>query len=94
MTSEARIETETPGRYIRQLCSHFAHRVPATYSEESGRIEFEMGVCTLAVDGNQLVLTAQADEADGLREVEEVVGKHVERFAWRESPQVSWQPVN
>lgn len=93
MTSEARIDTEMAGRYMRQLCSHFAHKVPASYDEASGRVEFEMGVCTLIANPNQLVLRAEADAVDGLKRVEDVIGRHVERFAWREAPEVSWTPV-
>lgn len=90
LTSEARINSEMAGRYMRQLCSHFAHKIPASYTDDSGRIEFEMGLCTLAVEGDQLVMRAHAEDAEKLKAVEDVVGRHVERFAWREAPQVTW----
>lgn len=92
-TSQARITTEHPSRYLQQLCKHFAHKLPVTFDPEHGRIEFSIGVCELtAVPG---VLTMQAEAADetALRQLEEVVARHLERFAFREPPEIAWIPT-
>jgi hypothetical protein len=95
-TARASVPTETPGRYVAQLCKHFAHRIPAEYDPPTfeatrGRIEFpDAGVCELrAVPGSlELALTAKDEET--LRRLEDVVAKHLARFAWREPPVVAW----
>ncbi len=93
MTSEARVATETPARYVTRLCKHFAHKVPATFSDTEGRIEFAMGTGLLAVEPGTLVLRAQAQDAEGLARVEHVLGSHLERFADKETLSIAWAPA-
>ena len=62
-------------------------------SETQGRIDFPMGVCTLdaaALPGTLLMRATAADE-DSLAKLEEVVGRHLERFAFREPLTVHWE---
>ena len=42
--SEAHVATPRSARYLGQLCKHFAHRVPATYGDGKGRVEFPAGL--------------------------------------------------
>ena len=42
MRSSATVPTSHARRYMVQLCKHFAHRVPATFDERDGRIQFEV----------------------------------------------------
>ncbi|MEO3473352.1 DUF2218 domain-containing protein [Roseomonas sp. CAU 1739] len=90
--SEARVTTAAPRRYLGQLCKHFQHKLPVELSETQGRIDFPMGVCTLdaeALPGALLMCAAATDEAS-LTRLEEVVGRHLERFAFREPLTVLW----
>ena len=93
LTAEARVPTAAARRYLGQLCKHFRHKLPVEIEDSYGRIEFPAGVCELdaAADAGLLVLRVSADEEEGLARIEEVVGRHLERFAFREEMKVSWK---
>jgi uncharacterized protein len=88
--SEARVATTRAARYLGQLCKHFAHRVPATHAETEGRVDFPWGVCTLEASVDVLILRAEAKDTPSLDQVEEVVARHLERFAFRDKPEIRW----
>ena len=89
--SEARVEIPTPRRYLGQLCKHFEHRCPVTLEAARGRIEFPVGVCDVAaVDDATLVLRASAPSSPDLASLEDVVGRHLTRFAFREAIDIVW----
>ena len=90
MQSEARIATERASRYLQQLCKHFAHKLPTSHTPQEGRIEFGMGVCALQAEPETLVLTADAPDAESLDRLEDVVARHLERFAFRDKPEIRW----
>ena len=94
--TRAHVPTETPGRYIAQLCKHFAHRIPAeydppTFEARRGWIEFpDAGICSLHAAPGSLALELAARDEETLHRLEEVIAKHLARFAWREPPMVAW----
>jgi len=99
-TSIARVATAVPRRYLGQLCKHFEHRLPvtlaeatgaeATDAEATGRIEFTAGVCMLAAESDALVLRVEAADDASVATVEDVVARHLLRFAFREPPEIVW----
>lgn len=91
LLSQARVETTMSRRYLSQLCKHFQHKLPVTLTETDGRIEFPPGICTLNADADTLLLRVEASDEAGLARLEEVVARHLERFAFREKPEVSWR---
>src|SRR5262245_59348360 len=88
--SEARVATALAARYLGQLCKHFAHKLPVRQTEREGRIDFPIGICRLEAEGDTLVLNAEAPDADSLARLEEVVARHLERFAFRDKPAIDW----
>ena len=88
--SEARVPTSRSARYLGQLCKHFAHKIPASYSDSQGKIEFPAGICELEAASDVLVLRAAAADAAALSQVEDVVARHLERFAFRDQPEIRW----
>ena len=92
--SEARVETERSSRYLQQLCKHFEHKLPATYSPEAGRIEFPFGVCPLTADAGTLTMRAESEDEASLGRLEEVIAKHLDRFAFRDKPAIDWAREN
>lgn len=90
--SEARIALDQPARYLGQLCKHFAHKLPVTLEEARGSIAFPMGTCRLEAAEGLLLLRAEADEAEALERLQEVVGRHLLRFAFRAPPAIDWRP--
>jgi hypothetical protein len=92
LASEARLETTVPRRYLSQLCKHFQHKLDVTLEERSGRIAFSAGVCELQAGTDLLILRAQADTAEQLHTVEDVITRHLQRFAFREPLELNWAP--
>jgi len=91
IASQARVSTPKARNYLIQLCKHFAHKIPATFADNKGRIEFDSGVCELnADDETVLVLAVSAGSADKLATLEDVVDRHLKRFAFKEDLNVAW----
>lgn len=90
--SEARVATTVPRRYLGQLCKHFEHRLPVTADDTHGRIEFPAGTCELQALPEQatLVLRVSAALESDLPGLEDVVGRHLQRFAFREDLDICW----
>ena len=89
-TSTARVETAHASRYLQQLCKHFAHKLPTTFDPTAGRIDFPIGRVDLTADPGALVmrLTPTTDDQDAA--LRDVVVRHLERFAFRETLLVDW----
>ncbi|MDU0478276.1 DUF2218 domain-containing protein [Staphylococcus chromogenes] len=91
-TSTARVSTARPGRYAKQLASHFGRMVETHWSEAEGRgdIVFDgpIPVSLVAGDG-VLLMTVSASETD-LDRVERIVGTHLERFGRADDLSVQW----
>ncbi|MDR3471378.1 MAG: DUF2218 domain-containing protein [Devosia sp.] len=93
LSADARVATTSARRYLGQLCKHFQHKLPATYDElyRHGRIEFPIGVCELeAADEGALTMRVFATSAADLDKLQEVVARHLERFAFRETLNLTW----
>ncbi|TXH39164.1 MAG: DUF2218 domain-containing protein [Rhodospirillaceae bacterium] len=90
-TSEARIATGSATRYLGQLCKHFGHKVPAALEGDHGWIAFDFGRCHLAASDSELSLHNASATAEDLQRLEQVIASHLERFAFREKLQITWQ---
>jgi hypothetical protein len=90
LTSSAIVVSEKASGYLQQLCKHFGHRVAVSFTPERGTIVFDFGNCALAASGNMLSLTATAGTMVGLSRVQHVIASHLERFAFREKPEIVW----
>lgn len=91
-SSSAFVATDTPARYISRLCKHFAHKIPVSFDEQQGRIEFTSGLATLQAENQGLRLQVESASSDDLQRLQGVVGSHFERFAWQEELSLDWQP--
>ena len=91
LLSEAHVTTATPRRYLGQLCKHFQHKLPVSLSEYHGRIEFPTGACELgAATDFTLTLQVRAPDEQALGRLEDVVARHLKRFAFREEIDIQW----
>lgn len=91
LSSEARVATAAARRYLGQLCKHFQHKLPVSLDEQRGRIEFSAGVCELdATEPELLALRVNAADEASVANVEDVVTRHLQRFAFREELNVRW----
>lgn len=91
--SVAEIATPQAGRYLTQLCKHFQHKRPVTYDEHSGHIDFTIGDCRLRADAGALTLSLEAPDQQQLAQLQDVVARHLLRFAFREEMQIAWRPA-
>lgn len=89
-TSTATVETEKATRYMKQLCKHFGHKVPAEFDDTTGSVTFPYGACSFVSDGQALTIQAQADDAEKLAQVQRVIDDHLMRFAFREELSITW----
>ncbi|WP_102958055.1 DUF2218 domain-containing protein [Mangrovicella endophytica] len=93
LRSTAVVETAQASRYLQQLCKHFAHKLPVSFDPAAGSIDFPFGSCRLAADDARLTLTLDAPGSEEMDRLQEVVVRHLERFAFREELAVAWQPA-
>lgn len=92
-SSEARVPTAVPRRYLAQLCKHFEHKLPVTLAEDRGSIEFSGGLCTLEAGDESLIMRLTAADEAALARLQDVVARHLLRFAFRETPDVQWTRI-
>lgn len=75
------------------MCTHFARKVPAICDDRSGQVAFPFGRCDMMADDACLTLTVSASDTVQLDQVIDIVTRHLERFAFRENPVLTWRPV-
>jgi hypothetical protein len=91
VASTTRVATPKARSYLIQLCKHFAHGIPATFAGNQGRIEFNGGVCDLdAEDATALAMTISTVDPAQLSTLEDVVDRHLRRFAFKEELAIQW----
>jgi hypothetical protein len=91
LNASAYVATDTPARYISRLCKHFAHKIPVSFDEQQGRIEFDSGLALLQAEADGLRLSVQSASSEGLESLKKVVSSHFERFAWQAELSLDWQ---
>lgn len=91
--STAEIATPLAGRYMTQLCKHFQHKLPVTLDDAAGHIVFSIGDCRLSADGERLTLSLDSPDDAQLLQLQDVVARHLLRFAFRETMQIVWHPA-
>jgi hypothetical protein len=90
MQSSTDISTTSGQRYLVQLCKHFSHRLPASWDDGGGCIEFPFGTCNLKAGPDALSVGVEAASEADLDRMEHVVLSHLQRFAFREELAAAW----
>jgi hypothetical protein len=102
--STARVATERPATYLKQLCAHFAdasqrhsaQEFEVTFDDHEGFINFApvvSGTCRLdAWQEGVLVLEVSGSDQATLERVQRIVTKHLERFGRSDGLTVHWRP--
>jgi hypothetical protein len=94
MRSIAIVATDAPERYAKQLLAHLGRKntVETVAGErQGGRLVFTHGTGTVRPEDDRLVLEASAEDAESLAHVEDVLGRHLERFGAKRELVVTWQ---
>lgn len=90
-TSTARVITDRPERYAKQLVSHLGRKSEATWDAEQGRgaVRFTFGTSSLVAENGAILLAVEGSPED-LERLESVVGKHLVRFGSKDELAVRW----
>jgi hypothetical protein len=89
-TATAVVATATPGRYAKQLASHFGRRCELVEEAGGTRIVFGDGSCLVQPREDTLDLEVSAPTGDEVERLTQVVGSHLERFGQRNELTVRW----
>ncbi|MEM7718047.1 MAG: DUF2218 domain-containing protein [Pseudomonadota bacterium] len=87
--STSEVETNHASRYLQQLCKHLGHKVPVEFTATEGQVTLPLGTGTFAADSRLLRLSVEGALQD-LPRLERFVAEHLARFAFRESPTITW----
>jgi hypothetical protein len=85
------VPTGAAPRYQKQLVAHLGRKAEVRSEPEGERLVFCAGSCLLTSGADFLRLSATAETSEGLQQVQEVLGRHLERFGQRDALSVSWQ---
>jgi hypothetical protein len=92
MQSQAILKTAMAPRYLGQFCKHFAHKLPVELDDANtnGMVRFGAGSCRLTADAAALTMTVDAADAAAVLNLQDVVARHLVRFAFREEVALAW----
>lgn len=90
LSARADVVTDTPARYAKQLVSHLGRRVEWTTDGAVSTAEIAGGTGVVEVGDGVLHLRAQAPDSESLARVQDVLGRHLERFGQRNELVVTW----
>jgi hypothetical protein len=91
VSSLARVKTPKARGYLTQLCKHFAHKIPASFADNHGVIQFAAARCELNAAAETLLqIECSAPDDNQLCTVEDVVERHLRRFAFKELLSIRW----
>jgi len=90
LTARADVPTESPERYAKQLVSHLGRRVEFTTDGPTSTASIAGGTGVIQVGEGVLTLRAEAPDAETLDRVQDVLGRHLERFGQRNELAVVW----
>jgi hypothetical protein len=95
MQSVATLQTDAARRYLGQFCKHFAHKLPVDLDPAlaSGTVTFGAGTCRLAADEQTLTLDVTGESPAVITTLQDVVARHLVRFAFREELALVWTPA-
>jgi len=91
--SHSIIKTQSGSKYLQQLSKHWAHKIEAlAYDAQKAHIPFDREVLLeLFAREGELEVRLCAPDEETLVNYEGVFVRHIERFAFRETLEISWQ---
>jgi len=92
-TSTAVVATDAAARYAKQLLAHLGRKAgvePVDGEPDGGLLRLSAGTGIVRPRADHLVLEASATDLEALALVEDVLGRHLERFGARRELVVTW----
>lgn len=104
VSTTAHVPTAHASKYLQQLCKHWQHNLAVEFTSEHGTVAFPKDVRGADWPGDALVtfdassdtLTVRIDASNDahLDAMKDVIARHLDRFAFRETPLTfDWQPT-
>jgi hypothetical protein len=90
LTSRADVPTDAPERYAKQLVSHLGRKVEFAIDGPTSPAPIAGGTGVIEVGDGVITLLAKAPDAETLDRVQDVLGRHLERFGQRNELTVVW----
>ena len=98
MLGEANVQTTQAGEWLAQVCRQFQERAAAhpelgievAWSETGGSVDFGWGRCTLQAGPGALNLRVEANQADDVEGLQELLTRHIERLGPDEQAALVW----
>lgn len=85
-------QTSHASKYLQQLCKHFGHKVPATFDEAAGQVDFMFGPAKMQAEPDFLRVEITLADPEDRDRARAVIDSHLERFAFREAfKTMDWQ---
>jgi hypothetical protein len=84
------VSTAVPERYAKQLVSHLGRRTDFTTDGATSTAAIAGGTGVIEVGEGVITLRAEAPDAETLARVQDVLGRHLERFGQRNELTVVW----
>jgi hypothetical protein len=85
-TVHANVPTANGGRYVRQLGSHWAHKLPVSFDGDRATITFPEAVTSLDPGPDAITVSISGEDPATVERLKDVVARHLDRFAFREAP--------
>jgi hypothetical protein len=89
--ASSHVVTAKPARYISRLGAQFAQKLPVSFDEHQGRIEFTFGLAHLHADSTGLHITVLSNNQQDLAKLKHLIASIFERFAWQAELSLDWQ---
>ncbi|KXG87528.1 DUF2218 domain-containing protein [Agrobacterium bohemicum] len=93
-SSRAVILTHHASRYLQQLSKHWAHKFETEFTPFSSKIALPLGETRLSANDKSLTIEITALKSEDLTVLRNVVQRHIERFAFKETLEFDWQPLS
>lgn len=90
MISRTTFQSDKASRYLQQLCKHLSHKVDVEFDQRQGHVTSPMGTGNWEAADGALAMHVSADNTQDLVRLEQFVASHLERFAFREKPKLTW----
>jgi hypothetical protein len=90
LAARADVPTDAPERYAKQLVSHLGRKVEWSTDGPVSTAGIAGGTGTVEVGDGVLILRAEAADTESLARVQDVLGRHLERFGQRNELVVTW----
>ena len=99
MIAEAELQTDQANHHLIEICRQLEQKAKANpelgvhveWSDTNATIDFGWGRCTMHAGATTLTLRAEAADDDGLRQIRELITRHLENQAGDDRLTVTWR---